>query len=57
MKELPFGSSLKANGNEVSLYWELCYGKSIEDLMEEDIIPKTVVDAGPLVVYKGNSTH
>ncbi|KAL3718411.1 hypothetical protein ACJRO7_003537 [Eucalyptus globulus] len=53
-KELPFGPWLKAEVNEVSPYWDLFYGKSIEELMAEEIIPETPLDAAPIVVYKGN---
>ncbi|XP_056176695.1 uncharacterized protein LOC130140686 [Syzygium oleosum] len=52
-KELPFGSWLKAEANEFSPYWDLFYGKKIEELMEEDVIPETPENSRQLVVYEG----
>ncbi|KAK3413488.1 hypothetical protein EUGRSUZ_I02046 [Eucalyptus grandis] len=56
MKELPFGPWLKAEVNEVSPYWDIFYGKSIEELREEEVIPETPMDAAAIVVYKGSPT-
>lgn len=47
---MSFGSWLKAEANESSPF----YGKTTEELMEEDVIPKTPVSSGKIVVYESN---
>lgn len=54
---MTFGSWLRAEGNVYSPFLDLFYGRSIEELKEEDFIPKTPLNSTQILVYNRNDVN